>query len=85
MVADVPADGFSVELERMGPTDSRGHIVATGQMCRFLTAALSGAIQSFLLNGPSTNDPDCKTSGNGCWWVGFWLVYIVVVSRFRWN
>ena len=67
MFSDVPADGYSVELGHMEPPHQRGVILATGQMVRFVFCILAGAIQAFLLNGPSTSDPDCDKSFQGCW------------------
>ena len=58
MFSDVPSDGYSVELGKLEPNAQRGQILATGQRIRFIFAAISGLIQMFLLNGPTTNAPD---------------------------
>ena len=67
MLSDVPADGYSVELGKLEPDESKGSILATGQMIRFISSVLAAAIQTFLLNGTSTNASDCTIDFNGCW------------------
>jgi hypothetical protein len=67
MLSDVPADGYSVELGQMEPPHQRGQILATGQRVRFFFCIVAGVIQTFLLNGPSTNDSDCEISFSQCW------------------
>jgi len=59
MFSDVPADGYSVELGHLEPPLRRGQILATGQRVRFTFCMISGFIQTFLLNGPTTNSPVC--------------------------
>jgi hypothetical protein len=70
MFADVPADGYSVELGGIEPPDKKGKILATGQMTRFSFCVLSGFIQAVFLNGPDTNDEGCRIAFNGCWSFG---------------
>jgi MFS family permease len=68
MLADVPADGYCVELGHLEPHDQRGQILATGQFIRFMGCVFAGAVQSFLLNGSSTNDREgCPVRWNSCW------------------
>jgi hypothetical protein len=67
MLSDVPADGYSVELGQMESSEQRGQILATGQRIRFTFSVLAGVIQTFLLNGPTTNAKDCPISFQECW------------------
>lgn len=67
MLSDVPADGYSVELGKLESPEQRGQILATGQRVRFAFCVVAGVIQTFLLNGPSTNDSDCSISFTECW------------------
>lgn len=67
MLSDVPADGYSVELGKLESKEQRGQILATGQRVRFAFCVVAGIIQTFLLNGPSTNDSDCSVSFSECW------------------
>lgn len=67
MLSDVPADGYSVELGQLEPLEQRGQILATGQRIRFTFGIVAGVIQTFMLNGPSTNDPDCDINFDNCW------------------
>ena len=67
MIADVPADGYCVELGQMESDEQRGQILATGQRVRFTFCIIAGFIQTFLLNGPTTNDSKCEISFSSCW------------------
>jgi hypothetical protein len=67
MFANVPADGYSVELGHLEPLESRGQILATGQRIRFTFCIVAGAMQTFLVNGPSTSASDCPVSWSECW------------------
>jgi hypothetical protein len=67
MLSDVPADGYSVELGQLESKERRGQILATGQRIRFTFCVIAGIIQTFLLNGPHTNDSDCEISIWQCW------------------
>ncbi|CAM9659315.1 unnamed protein product [Ectocarpus fasciculatus] len=67
MIADVPADGYCVELGKMEPPETRGQILATGQRIRFTFSIFAGFLQTFLVNGPSTNKEDCEISWSECW------------------
>ena len=84
MLSDVPADGYSVELGKLEPKETRGTILATGQQIRFTFGVVAAFIQSFLLNGTSTNAADCQISFNGCWGWGlningyYWLLFVIV-------
>lgn len=67
MMSDVPADGYCVELGQLEPPGQRGQILATGQRVRFAFCIVAGFIQTFFLNGPSTNDNGCKIDFENCW------------------
>lgn len=67
MFSDVPADGYSVELGKLESDEQRGQILATGQRIRFTFSVLAGVIQTFLVNGVSTNAEGCKISFDECW------------------
>lgn len=67
MISDVPADGYCVELGQLEPIEQRGQILATAQRIRFTFCILAGAIQTFLLNGPSVSPPDCPINFENCW------------------
>ncbi len=67
MLSDVPSDGYCVELGQMEPFEKRGQILATGQRIRFSFCVIAGIIQTFLLNGPSTNESGCEISFQSCW------------------
>ena len=67
MLADVPADGYCVEIGQLEKPDERGQVLATGQRVRFVCSILAGCIQAFLVNGPTTNAPDCPISLSTCW------------------
>mmetsp|Transcript_10607 Transcript_10607/g.10252 ORF Transcript_10607/g.10252 Transcript_10607/m.10252 type:complete len:546 (+) Transcript_10607:171-1808(+) len=67
MFSDVPADGYSVELGKIESPLQRGQILATGQRIRFSFGLIAGLIQTFLLNGPSTNESTCIHGFDGCW------------------
>lgn len=70
MIADVPADGYCVELGQLETESVRGQILATGQRIRFAFTVVAGAIQALLVNGKSTNKPDCKIGFDECWSFG---------------
>jgi hypothetical protein len=71
------ADGYSVELGHLEPHDQRGQILATGQFIRFMACVFAGAIQSFLLNGPSTNDQTgCRIAWDSCWSWGLTMAQV---------
>lgn len=67
MLADVPADGYCVEIGQLEKPEERGQVLATGQRLRFLCGILGGIIQAFLVNGPSTNPPSCPINILNCW------------------
>ena len=67
MLADVPADGYSVEIGQLEKPEERGQVLATGQRIRFFCTILGGLIQAFLVNGPSTNPPNCPIQASSCW------------------
>jgi len=77
MFADVNADGYTVELSRLESPKQRGRILADGQLCRFTMSGFAGLVQSFLLNGPSTNPP-----GEGFEWgltvsQMYWMLFFI--------
>jgi len=67
MLADVPADGYCVEIGQLEKPEERGQVLATGQRLRFMCSILAGGIQALLVNGPSTNPPGCAISFESCW------------------
>ena len=67
MLADVPADGYCVEIGQIEKPEERGQVLATGQRLRFACTILAGVIQALLVNGPTTNPPDCAISFESCW------------------
>lgn len=88
MVADVPADGYSVELGQLESKESRGQILATGQRIRFSANIIAAVFQSLLVNGPSTNPDGCPISVLQCWKWGltvgqfYGLVFVVCFILF---
>jgi len=85
MVSDVPADGYSVELSQLQSAEKRGQILATGQIVRFSFGILASVVQTFLMNGPTTNAPDCPISWSECWSFGltvkqyYFLLFLIVL------
>jgi MFS family permease len=67
MLADVPADGYSVELGQLEAENERGVILSTGQFVFFLDTMCAGVIQATMVNGVSTNASDCEISALKCW------------------
>jgi hypothetical protein len=67
MIADVPADGYSVELGQIEKEDERGQVLATGQRIRFFVGIGAGLLQALLVNGRETNKADCKIAFDSCW------------------
>jgi hypothetical protein len=86
MFSNVPADGMSVELSRMESLNEKGRILATGQLVRYFFCIAAAVIQTFMLNGPSTNASFCAISFNGCWSWGltineyYWLMFVLVFA-----
>ena len=64
---DILSLGYSVELGQIEPPEQRGQILATGQRIRFTCCVLAGLIQTLLLNGPTTNPPNCSIGPLNCW------------------
>ena len=71
MLADVPADGYSVEMGQLENENERGQILATGQRIRFFCGIFAGLIQAVLVNGTETNKSGCEISASQCWAFGF--------------
>jgi hypothetical protein len=88
MIADVPSDGFCIELDQKENCERKGQIFATAQRIRFTFTILVGLIQTFLVNGSSTNNPDCDISWDECWKWGlsvnqyYGLIFILVLILF---
>lgn len=88
LLADVPADGYAVELGRMETGEQRGQVVATAQMIRWIFATFAGVIQALLMNGPHTNKDDCTISWNQCWGWGltvsgfYWFLTVLLIILF---
>jgi len=47
--------------------DERGMILSTGQRVRFAFSVAGSFIQTFFVNGPQTNAPDCPIAPASCW------------------
>lgn len=77
MIADVPADGYCVELGKLEVPGERGQVLATGQRIRFTCSMLAGFIQALLVNGQSTNPSGCKISFLECWGWGLSGAYLI--------
>jgi MFS family permease len=77
MVADVNADGYTVELSQREREEVRGTILANGQLCRFGMCMVGGLIQAFLLNGPTTNKPGAGFSWGLTVSQMYWLMAVV--------
>lgn len=67
MLADVPADGYSVELGQLENPEERGMILSTGQRIRFSATMGAGLIQALMVNGVGTNAAGCSISALNCW------------------
>eukprot|EP00605_Chrysophyceae_sp_TOSAG23-4_P000109 GSChrysophyteH1.ASY1.ANO1.119.1 assembled CDS len=67
MLADVPADGYSVELGQLETEQERGQILATGQRIRFLVGIFAGLLQATLVNSRETNRSPCPIGLGECW------------------
>lgn len=67
MLADVPADGYSVELGQLERPDERGVILSTGQVLRFASTMFAGVVQALLVNGTKTNAAGCPVDLMNCW------------------
>eukprot|EP00854_Cymbomonas_tetramitiformis_P019532 gene19532-23358_t len=55
IVADVNADGLTIEWSQKESPETRGRILATGQIVRFTFSCAAGLFNALLMNGPSTN------------------------------
>eukprot|EP00931_Biecheleriopsis_adriatica_P088000 TRINITY_DN623_c0_g1_i1.p1 TRINITY_DN623_c0_g1~~TRINITY_DN623_c0_g1_i1.p1 ORF type:complete len:571 (-),score=98.73 TRINITY_DN623_c0_g1_i1:179-1765(-) len=64
MFADVAGDGMTIELTRHEPEGSKGHILATGQMLRFLSMTAVTLLGTFCMNGESYYNPAKATKGD---------------------
>ena len=71
MIADVPADGYCVELGKFESEEERGQVLATGQRIRFTCSIFAGIIQAVMVNGVKTNPPGCPINAENCWGWGF--------------
>jgi len=81
MFADVAGDGMTIELTRLEPQESRGHILATGQMLRFVTMTVVTLMGTFLMNGPSYFNTAALSKGDTVFdfEVPFWAMHVVIV------
>jgi hypothetical protein len=88
MVADVSADGYCVELGQLEAEDQRGQILVTGQRIRFGMTLVAGVIQAVLVNGVTTNRPNCTISFLECWSFGltvsqyYYLTFVIMLVMF---
>jgi MFS family permease len=89
MFSDVPADGYSVELGQLESLEQRGQILVVGQKIQYVFCIVAGLIQTFMLNGTSTNGKDCSIDFEDCWSWGltvnqynglmFALIFVLVI------
>lgn len=59
--------GLSVQLGQLESKENRGQILATGQIIRFGFCIFAGVIQTFMLNGRTTNPPSAVDGFDGVW------------------
>lgn len=64
MFADVAGDGMTIELTRNEPEESKGHILATGQMLRFISMTAVTLLGTFCMNGESYYNPAKESKGD---------------------
>eukprot|EP01041_Mallomonas_annulata_P002108 gene2108-4119_t len=70
LVADVPIDGYLVELGRLESPEKRGQIMTTATMIRSTFSIFAALFQLIFVNGLSTNDPHCVVDWEHCWHFG---------------
>ena len=78
ILADVSADGMSVEIGKYEQKMERGTVLVTGQFISFWFSVGAGILQAFFMNGPDTNPSDCPINASNCWSWG------LNVSQFYW-
>jgi hypothetical protein len=78
--ADVPADGYCVEIGQVEMPHVRGQVLATGQRIRFTCMIFAGLIQALLVNGPTTNAEGCQISFSHCWEWGLTGIIALLLS-----
>jgi hypothetical protein len=84
-IAEIPADGYSIELGKIEIGKQRGQIIATGQIVKGVFSLLAGVIQTLFLNSPKTNPSNCEScwdwglNVNGYYGLLFLIVIILVV------
>merc|ERR1719382_2096251 len=79
--ADVAGDGMTIELTKLEPEATRGYILTTGQMIRFLAMTLSSFVGTFFMNGRSYYNAS-KLSGNDTvfsYELSFWQVHLLLL------
>jgi len=85
MLADVPADGYCVQLGQMEPPSQRGQILATGQLLRFFFSMIAGFIQTFFLNSSKTAPPGSTDVWSwGLSMNGYYTLMFVLVVLLCW-
>lgn len=55
IISDVAGDGMTIELSKLEPDATRGHILATGQLCRFVTLMATNIFGLVFMNGKDYN------------------------------
>jgi len=86
--ADVPSDGYLVELSRLETPEKRGQILSTANMIRLVFTVIAAVIQTLLLNGPDTNAPGCTEGWLSCWKFGlsvqeyYGLLFFIILGLF---
>jgi hypothetical protein len=67
ILADVSADGMSVEIGKYEKENERGIVLVTGQFIRFWFSVGASFLQAFFMNGPDTNPTGCPINAANCW------------------
>ena len=67
ILADVSADGMSVEIGRYEKENERGTVLVTGQFIKFWFSVGASFLQAFFMNGPDTNPTGCPINASNCW------------------
>jgi len=81
MFSDVAGDGMTIELTRFESEESKGRILTTGSMLRFVSLTVVTLMGTFLMNGPSYVNPAAigKNDTVFDFEVPFWAMHVVIV------
>jgi len=78
ILADVSADGMSVEIGKYEQENERGVVLVNCQYIRFWFCVGASFLQAFFMNGPDTNPTGCPINASNCWSWG------LNVAQFYW-